>query len=204
MQRALTGLPALADDSGICVDALRRRAGRAFGALCRRAAVRTSADARNNQKLLDAARARNESQRALLLRAGAGAPCRRSAADHRRGANGMARSSTTPRGSGGFGYDPLFLDPGAGQDRRRTGAGRKKPHQPSRAGAARAGEKLDCMPMRCGGAGRARSARWPGRRRHVACTPGAAPHLDSAAAAVALHPLPVVRAQMPVLRLQFA
>ena len=36
MRARLTGLPALADDSGLCVDALRRRAGRASARYARR------------------------------------------------------------------------------------------------------------------------------------------------------------------------
>ena len=101
-----TGLPALADDSGLCVDVL----GGAPGVLSARFAGEPKSDARNN---------------ALLLERLAGEPNR-----HARFycALALVRHADDPqpiiacgewhgeileaaRGQGGFGYDPLFLVP---------------------------------------------------------------------------------------------
>ncbi|QDH71672.1 RdgB/HAM1 family non-canonical purine NTP pyrophosphatase [Marilutibacter alkalisoli] len=108
----VTGLPALADDSGICVDALDG----APGLYSARYAGEPSDAKRNIEKLL-----------AKL----AGLP------DHRRGAHfhctlvllrhpidprplvaegeWHGRILEAPRGDGGFGYDPVFFDPGLGK-----------------------------------------------------------------------------------------
>ncbi|MBE2259675.1 MAG: RdgB/HAM1 family non-canonical purine NTP pyrophosphatase [Candidatus Accumulibacter sp.] len=99
----LSGLPALADDSGLCVDAL----GGAPGVQSARYAGEPKSDARNNQKLL----------------AELGDNCRRSAhfvslivfvrhADDPQPiiAEGEWHGEILPaaRGDDGFGYDPLF------------------------------------------------------------------------------------------------
>lgn len=108
-----TGLPALAEDSGICVDAL---AG-APGAQSARYAGEPSSDARNNDRLLQALAGATD-RRAhyycvmVLLRHPAD-PRPLIAEGEWRGEILFAA-----RGSGGFGYDPLFLDPILG----RTGA----------------------------------------------------------------------------------
>ena len=98
-----TRLPALADDSGICVDAL----GGAPGVQSARYAGEPRSDQRNNQKLL-AELASHEDRRAhyvcvLVLMRGPGdtQPLIAEARWH----GEIARA---PRGSGGFGYDPLF------------------------------------------------------------------------------------------------
>lgn len=106
---ALAGLPALADDSGICVAAL---AG-APGVQSARYAGEPASDARNNAKLV-AALAGVADRRAhyacvLVLVAGAGDPEPVIAEGRWEG-----RVIDTPRGSGGFGYDPHFEDPGSG------------------------------------------------------------------------------------------
>jgi XTP/dITP diphosphohydrolase len=117
-----TGLPALADDSGICVEALdgapgvysARFAGEpAAGA----AGGRENQDARNNQKLLELL-AHETNRKAhyycvivLTRRADDPQPIICEAEWHGEIVN-------TPRGGGGFGYDPLFLIP----ELRRTGA----------------------------------------------------------------------------------
>jgi XTP/dITP diphosphohydrolase len=105
-----TRLPALADDSGICVDAL----GGAPGVHSARYAGEPKSDERNNQKLL-AELAGHENRRAhyvcvLVLVRGPGDtdPLVAQAEWH----GEIARA---PRGSGGFGYDPYFLVPGLGK-----------------------------------------------------------------------------------------
>ncbi len=117
-----SGLPALADDSGICVDALdgapgvysARFAGEPPAGI---AGGRESQDSRNNQKLLDLL-ATETNRRAhyfcvivLTRRADDPQPIICEAEWH-------GEIAKTPRGSGGFGYDPLFLLP----ELRRTGA----------------------------------------------------------------------------------
>lgn len=100
---AATGLPSLADDSGLEVDALGGRP----GVHTRRFAGPNATDAENNAK---------------LLRELAGLPPERRSARYvcvlalalpdgrlvtRRGTS-RGRIATEPRGTGGFGYDPIF------------------------------------------------------------------------------------------------
>ena len=117
-----TGLPALADDSGICVDALNgapgvhsaRFAGEPSAGS---AGGRNNQEQRNNQKLL--ALLANETNRkahyycvvVLMRHADDPQPMICEAEWH-------GEIMRVPRGSGGFGYDPLFLIP----ELRRTGA----------------------------------------------------------------------------------
>jgi XTP/dITP diphosphohydrolase len=106
----LTGLPALADDSGICVDAL----GGAPGVASAYFAGTPRSDARNNRKLLEMLEAENN-RRAhyycvmVLMRHGDD-PQPLVAEGEWRG-----EILREPRGCGGFGYDPLFLDPALGE-----------------------------------------------------------------------------------------
>ena len=118
-----TGLPALADDSGLCVDALKGAPGvhsaRFAGALIAGSAGRRreAQDECNNLKLLDLLA--NELNRkahyycVIVLTRHADDPqpliCE---------AEWHGEIVKTPRGSGGFGYDPLFLIP----ELRKTGA----------------------------------------------------------------------------------
>jgi XTP/dITP diphosphohydrolase len=109
----LAGLPALADDSGVCVDAL----GGAPGVQSARFAGDPRSDERNNQRLL-ALLEREENRRAhyycvIVLVRHAHDPQPLIAEGEWHG-----EILRAPRGSGGFGYDPLFLDPLLG----RTGA----------------------------------------------------------------------------------
>jgi len=102
----LSGLPALADDSGLCVAAL----GGAPGVLSARYGGEPKSDARNNAKLLDAL-AGNDNRRAhyvcvLVLMRHADDPQPLIAEGEWHG-----EILTAPRGDGGFGYDPLFLVP---------------------------------------------------------------------------------------------
>ncbi len=107
-----SGLPALADDSGICVDALSGVPGvhSARFAGGPPAGGRDAQDERNNRKLLELLA--NESNRkahyycVIVLTRHADDPqpmiCE---------AEWHGEIVRAPRGSGGFGYDPLFLIP---------------------------------------------------------------------------------------------
>jgi len=103
-----SGLPALGDDSGICVDAL----GGAPGLYSARYAGRHGDAAANIVKLLDALRDVPESARGahfhctIVLVAHANDPAPLIAEGRWYG-----RILTAPRGAGGFGYDPVFFDP---------------------------------------------------------------------------------------------
>lgn len=105
----LSGLPALADDSGLCVDAL----GGAPGLYSARYAGPGAGDAANNAKLLQALADVPESRRGahyvcvLALLREADDPDPIVATGRWRG-----RIAVTPAGSAGFGYDPVFLLPG--------------------------------------------------------------------------------------------
>jgi len=102
---ALAGLPALADDSGICVRAL----GGAPGVQSARYAGEPRSDARNNQKLVAALQgaADRRAHYACLL-----VLVRHAADPEPIIAEGDWHGSIVdaPRGEGGFGYDPHFLD----------------------------------------------------------------------------------------------
>lgn len=103
-------LPALADDSGICVDALEGGP----GIYSARFAGEPKSDERNNQKLLEALEdiqnrhahyycvmvlVRNPEDPQPLIAQGIW----------------QGQILTSPRGDGGFGYDPLFLDDKTGK-----------------------------------------------------------------------------------------
>lgn len=100
-----TGLPALADDSGICVDALQG----APGVYSARYAGEPRSDARNNEKLLTAMTGHSNRHAhyycviVLVRHAEDPQPLI---------AEGLWQGEimTAPRGDGGFGYDPVFLD----------------------------------------------------------------------------------------------
>ena len=105
-----TGLPAIADDSGIPVDALGGRP----GVYSARYAGADATDADNNARLLEELEGVPEAERgaafhcvACFATPGQGEPI--IAEGEWRG-----RILTEPRGEGGFGYDPLFLVPELG------------------------------------------------------------------------------------------
>jgi XTP/dITP diphosphohydrolase len=105
-----TGLPALADDSGLCVDAL----GGAPGVQSARYAGEPKSDARNNEKLL-AALSQEENRAAhfvsvIVFVRHADDPQPLIAEGEWHGEIIAAH-----RGAGGFGYDPLFLVPEFGK-----------------------------------------------------------------------------------------
>ncbi|WP_374243984.1 RdgB/HAM1 family non-canonical purine NTP pyrophosphatase [Zoogloea sp.] len=101
-----TGLPALADDSGLCVDAL----GGAPGVLSARFAGEPKSDQRNNalllERLADQPDRRARFYCALALVRHADDPQPLIATGEWRGV-----ILDAPRGQAGFGYDPLFLVP---------------------------------------------------------------------------------------------
>lgn len=111
---AHTGLPALADDSGICVDAL----GGAPGAFSAYWAGHRKDDRANLELLLDQLSDIADPRRAahftstiaLVLPGGA---------EHVVEGVWPGRLATAPAGSGGFGYDPIFIPDGqdAGSER---------------------------------------------------------------------------------------
>jgi len=106
----LSGLPALADDSGLCVEAL----GGAPGVLSARYGGEPKSDQRNNQKLL-AELAGQKNRRAhyvcvLVLVRHAQDPQPLIAEGEWHG-----EIMTAARGAGGFGYVPLFLVPQLGR-----------------------------------------------------------------------------------------
>jgi XTP/dITP diphosphohydrolase len=111
---AITGLPALADDSGLEVDAL----GGAPGVYSARYAGEPADDARNIDKLLAALAGVPDAARTarfrcvLALADGAGALGAEVLT-----ADGTCEGvlTTARRGAGGFGYDPIFLYPPLGQ-----------------------------------------------------------------------------------------
>ncbi len=107
---AATGLPALADDSGICAAALNG----APGVLSARFAGEPSDDRRNNEELLRrlAVSGDRRAHYTCVLAAV------RSADDPEpliADARWHGEVLLQPRGSGGFGYDPLFLLPELGK-----------------------------------------------------------------------------------------
>ncbi len=108
----VTGLPALADDSGLCVDAL----GGAPGLYSARYAGHHGDAAANIAKLLAALQGVPTAQRtahfhtAIVLLRHADDPQPLIAEGRWPGL-----ILDTPRGIGGFGYDPVFLDPERGQ-----------------------------------------------------------------------------------------
>jgi XTP/dITP diphosphohydrolase len=105
-----TGLSALADDSGICVDAL----GGAPGVQSARFAGEPKSDQRNNERLLqmldhEAGRKAHYYCVMVLMRHGEDPQPLIAQAEWR------GEILRVARGDGGFGYDPLFLDPSSGK-----------------------------------------------------------------------------------------
>lgn len=103
-----TGLPALADDSGLEVDALRG----APGIYSARYAGPNATSLENNTKLLDALGNTPEDQRSARFHC-AIVFMRHAADPMPLLCSGTWEGSVlkAPRGSGGFGYDPLFFVP---------------------------------------------------------------------------------------------
>lgn len=105
-----TGLPALADDSGICVHALHG----APGVLSARYAGEPRSDERNNRKLIEALQEQSDHRAyyccVIVLLRHAQDPQPVIVQDTWQG-----EIIAEPRGEGGFGYDPHFLLPKLGK-----------------------------------------------------------------------------------------
>lgn len=101
-----TGLIALADDSGLCVDALDGDP----GVRSARYAGDDATDAANNEKLLEAMREIPDDKRACKFISAivAHAPDGHQLVFH---GLWLGRVGREPKGANGFGYDPLFYDP---------------------------------------------------------------------------------------------
>ncbi|MCG6871893.1 MAG: RdgB/HAM1 family non-canonical purine NTP pyrophosphatase [Gammaproteobacteria bacterium] len=118
----VTGLPAIADDSGLVVDAL----GGAPGIRSARYAGEDASDAKNLERLLHELGDRPEAERSarfhccivFLRHADDPVPliCE---------ADWEGRIGTAPRGDNGFGYDPVFLLPDRDQTAAELPAGEK-------------------------------------------------------------------------------
>ncbi len=106
-----TGLPAIADDSGLEVDALQG----APGIRSSRYAGPHASDEENNRKLLDALEGLPEAERTARFRCVV-VHLRHAADPAPLICEGIWEGSilTAARGEGGFGYDPLFLVPELG------------------------------------------------------------------------------------------
>jgi XTP/dITP diphosphohydrolase len=112
----VTGLPALADDSGVCVHALNGEPGvhSARYAEAGGAAGRDGQDRRNNEKLLRALAGASDRRAhyycviVLVRHADDPQPLLAEGEWH-------GEILEAPRGAGGFGYDPLFYIPALGK-----------------------------------------------------------------------------------------
>ncbi len=104
----LSGMPALADDSGLCVAALLGAPGVHSAHYAGREGSREQRDARNNAKLVETLRAATDRSAyyycVLVLARSANDPAPIVADGSWQG-----EMVLEPRGSGGFGYDPYFL-----------------------------------------------------------------------------------------------
>lgn len=105
-----TGLVAIADDSGLCVDALDGTP----GVHSSRYAGDNATDADNVAKLLQALRGVPEGKRSAHFRCAMVAMAPSRAVITTQG-EWHGRILEAPRGSGGFGYDPVFFDPDMGK-----------------------------------------------------------------------------------------
>ena len=115
-----TGLPALADDSGICVNAL----GGNPGVLSARYAGEPRSDERNNQKLVDALKGqanRKAHYYCVMVLVRSPEDPQPIIAD---GA-WQGEIQFNPRGEGGFGYDPYFYLPDLGKTAAELSMGQK-------------------------------------------------------------------------------
>jgi len=105
-------LPALADDSGLSVDALGGAPGVHSAYYAGREGSREERDARNNEKLLEELKDRRSAYYTCVMVLVRSADDPQPIVAEGRWHGEIARA---PRGSNGFGYDPLFLIPELGR-----------------------------------------------------------------------------------------
>jgi XTP/dITP diphosphohydrolase len=105
-------LPALADDSGLCVDALGGEPGVQSAYFAGREGDREARDARNNAKLLASLQSERGAYYCCVM-----VLVRRADDPRPLIAEGLwhGEIAHSPRGANGFGYDPLFLLPSHGE-----------------------------------------------------------------------------------------
>ena len=107
-----TGLPALADDSGLCVPSLGGEPGVHSAYYAGREGTREARDARNNAKLVEALRGQQDRGAfyycVLVLVRSPADPTPLVAEGRWQG-----EISLQPRGANGFGYDPYFVPRGS-------------------------------------------------------------------------------------------
>ena len=119
-----TGLPALADDSGLCVTALGGEPGVHSAYFAGRDGSREERDARNNAKLVEELRKSDDRGAfyycVLVLMRSSADPTPLVADGRWRGALVLV-----PRGTGGFGYDPHFVPLGSDQTAAQMAAAEK-------------------------------------------------------------------------------
>jgi XTP/dITP diphosphohydrolase len=119
-----TGLPALADDSGLCVPTLGGEPGVHSAYFAGREGSREERDVRNNAKLLEALAGHADRSAfyycVLVMIRSATDPVPVVADGRWHGAIALA-----PRGTGGFGYDPYFVPAGGAQTAAELSAGDK-------------------------------------------------------------------------------
>ena len=110
---SMTSLPALADDSGLCVGALFGEPGVHSAYYAGKEGGRAERDARNNAKLIEALQGADDRRAyyyCVLVLARSAADPAPLVAD----ATWHGEIALQPRGNGGFGYDPHFVIPGRG------------------------------------------------------------------------------------------
>ena len=100
-----TGLPALADDSGLSVDALGGAPGVHSAYYAGREGDRATRDARNNRKLLDSLGDERRAHYTCVIVFLENQEKKPLVAEGR----WQGEIARAPRGSNGFGYDPLFV-----------------------------------------------------------------------------------------------
>jgi XTP/dITP diphosphohydrolase len=119
-----TGLPALADDSGLCVNALGGAPGVHSAYFAGTGGSREERDRRNNAKLVESLRSASERSAfyycVLVLARSPDDPCPVIAEGRWSG-----EIVLEPRGNQGFGYDPHFLVPEIGRTAAELAVGEK-------------------------------------------------------------------------------
>jgi len=101
-----SGLPALADDSGLCVEALGGAPGVHSAYYAGKEGSREERDRRNNEKLLASLKDDRQAYYTCVIVLMKGPQDSKPLVAEGRWHGEIARA---PRGTGGFGYDPLFL-----------------------------------------------------------------------------------------------